>query len=87
MGDNQYVQQVNEYARQSSELQGCSPEFWDLVSRTSVTHIYLNRDKGSLKAENLQNCPNLALVYQEGEISIYQVLEHISQRRDLASKW
>ena len=87
MGDRQYVQQVNEYAKQASELQGCSPEFWDLVSRASITHIYLNQDKGSLKAENLQNCPNLALVYQEGEISIYQVLEQSSSRRDLPSKW
>jgi hypothetical protein len=87
MGDKQYVQQVNESARQASELQGCSPEFWDLVRRESVTHIYLNRDKGGLKAENLQNCPNLALVYQEGEISIYQVLGQSSLRQDLPSKW
>jgi hypothetical protein len=87
MGDRQYVQEVNQFARQASELQGCSPEFWDLVSRASLTHIYLNRDKGNLKPENLQNCPNLMLLYQEGEISIYQILEHNSSMRGLPSVW
>jgi len=87
MGDVDYFQQVNEYARQSSELQGCSPEFWDLVRQASVTHIYLNRAKGNLKAENLQNCPNLALVYQEGDISIYRVLEQSSLVQDLTNEW
>lgn len=86
MGDEEYFQQVNEYARKSSELQGCSPEFWDLVRQTSVTHIYLNQAKGNLKAENLQNCPNLAQVYQEGEISIYQILEQSSSVQDQVSK-
>jgi hypothetical protein len=49
MGERPYVEQVIEYARQASELQGCSPEFWDLVRKSSLTHIYLKRDKGSLK--------------------------------------
>jgi hypothetical protein len=87
MGDEQYVRQVNEYARLASEIQGCSPEFWDLVSRASITHIYLNRNKGNLKAENLQNCSKLTLIYQEDEISIYQVREQSSVLQELASEW
>ena len=39
MGDEEYFQQVNEYARKSSELQGCSPEFWDLVKGRPRSHI------------------------------------------------
>jgi hypothetical protein len=75
MGDLEYVNQVNAYARQASDLQGCSPGFWDLVNAAGVTHIYLNQEKGSLKAENLQSCPDLELIYQESGISIFRILE------------
>jgi hypothetical protein len=75
MGDTEYVHQVNEYALEASELQGCSGAFWDLVNAAGVTHVYLNQGKGSLKAEDLQNCPNLELVYQASGVSIFQILD------------
>jgi hypothetical protein len=78
MGETTYVRQVNEYGLQASELQGCSPDFWNLVNVAGVTHIYLNQGKGSLQAENLKNCPNLELVYQASGVSIYQILDQKS---------
>ncbi len=75
MGEDEYVRRVNEYAVRTSELQGCSPEFWDLVNSAGITYIYLNQDKGSLQPTNMQNCPYLELVYKENGVHIYKILD------------
>lgn len=78
MGDDEYVRYVNEYAVRTSELQGCSPEFWDLVNSAGITYIYLNQDKGSLQPTNMQNCPYLEVVYNENGVYIYKILDQNS---------
>jgi hypothetical protein len=72
-GEKEYVARVNAQAKQASQLQGCSPEFWELLRAASLTHIYLGKTNGPLRPEGLAGCPNLRLVYAQDGVSIYQV--------------
>lgn len=74
-GDRDYIKQVNDLAVKVSQLQTCSPEFWDVIHSNSLTYIYINSDRGSLQADHLDGCSHLKLVYAENEVSIYQVVE------------
>lgn len=73
MGEKAYVRQVNDLARQTSQLRGCTPEFWNLVGSAGATHIYLGPVAGPLRPESLENCSGLERVYQEGGISIFRL--------------
>lgn len=74
MGEKEYVDQVKSLAERTSRLQGCTPEFWEIIRTAGITHIYLSKGKGSLQPNNLENCPNLELIYQAGGISVYRVV-------------
>ncbi len=75
MGDQQYIDQVRDLAQRTSRLQGCTPEFWEIIRSAGIDYIYLSKDKGSLQPRNLENCPDLELIYAAGGIFIYRVVE------------
>jgi hypothetical protein len=75
MGGREYVEGINNYAETTSQLKECSPEFWNLVKEAGVTHIYLVEGRGSLKAEGLEGCEGLSLVYEQGGVTIFEVVE------------
>ena len=74
MGEKKYVDQVKDLAERTSRLQGCTPEFWEITRAMRITHIYLSKDKGSLQPNNLENCPNLELIYEAGGVFVYRVV-------------
>jgi len=77
IGARDYVENINNYAESASQLQDCSPEFWDLIQEAGVTHIYLVEGRGSLQPEGLEGCAGLSLVYDKAGVFIYEVGEDL----------
>lgn len=78
MGDPGYVQGVNQLAEKASQLKGCTPEFWEIIREEGYDYLYLTVGKGSVQVESLVGCPGLRRVYEQGGISIYQVVNGVS---------
>lgn len=74
MGDPAYVEQVNQLAEKASQVQGCTPEFWELIRSENFDYIYLTVGKGSVQPEDLDGCAGLVRVYKQGGISIFRVI-------------
>jgi hypothetical protein len=66
--------QINRWARQTESLEGCTPDFWQLVREAGLTHIYLRAGRGTLQPEMLNSCPRLLEIYREGGVWIYEIL-------------
>jgi len=75
LGARGTVENINNIAETVSQLQDCSPEFWDLVQEAEVSHIYLVEGRGSLQPEGLEGCTGLSLVYEQDGVFVYEVGE------------
>lgn len=73
-GAQEYVTQINDWAARSAQLEGCSPEFWEIVREAQLTHVYLREGVGALQPAQLANCPRLQPLYQEQGVHIYAIL-------------
>lgn len=73
-GAADYVQQVTGWAKRSTEIKGCNPDFWDLVREANLTHVYLRQGKGSLQPDILATCQRLRKIYQQDGVFIYEIL-------------
>ncbi len=73
LGDPAYVSQINAWAEQAARLNGCTPEFWDLVRAARLTHVYLGPNGGALKPADLEGCANLEVVYARDGVTIYEI--------------
>jgi len=69
------VARINQLAEQTSHLESCTAQFWDLVRATGVTYLYATSDRGTLRPEKLASCPRLRLAYQADGVFIWQVSE------------
>ena len=67
--------QVRDWALRSSQLSGCTPEFWEIVREADLGYVYVRQDKGSLQPANLGDCPRLRRVYDQDGIGIYEILK------------
>ncbi len=72
-GDREYTEHINSLAQQAAHLTGCTSDFWELVERAQLTHIYLTAGRGALQPQALAACPGVQLVYQANGISIYRI--------------
>jgi hypothetical protein len=72
-GDEAYQQQLQDHIARSRQIQGCNPEFWNLVRDANLTHIYLREGVGHLQPAMLQDCPRLKLQYQQDGVFIYEI--------------
>ena len=77
MGDSEYKNQVNSLAAQVSQIEGCTPEFWDLVSEQGLTHIYLKQGLGSMQTSHFENCQNVELIYEKDGVYLYRIRDII----------
>ena len=75
MGDRDYVNRVNAVAARASQIKGCSDDFWELTREESLTHIYLNDLRGSVRSNHFTDCPYIELIYNSDNIYIFQILE------------
>jgi hypothetical protein len=66
--------QINRWAKQTQSLDGCTPDFWQMVREAGLTHIYLRQGRGSLQPEMLTACPRIKELYQAGGVWIYEIL-------------
>jgi hypothetical protein len=73
MGDSDYKNQVNSLAAQVSQIKGCTPEFWELVSEEDLTHIYLKQGLGSMQTSHFENCPGVELIYEQDDVYVYRI--------------
>jgi hypothetical protein len=73
MGSSDYTNQINEVAQQASRMVGCSTEFWDFVREQDLTHVYLNQGRGSVQAEQFENCSGVDLTYEKDGVYIYRI--------------
>lgn len=78
MGTHEYALQVNEIARQFSNLTGCTPEFWELAQAQGLTHVYVTAQKGSMQPDQFEDCPGAELVFHNESVYIYRI-EYIIQ--------
>ncbi len=77
MGDSDYKNQVNSLAAQVSQIEGCTPEFWDLVIEQGLTHIYLKQGLGSMQTSHFENCQNVELIYEKDGVYLYRIRDII----------
>jgi hypothetical protein len=78
MGDSEYKNQVNSLAARVSQIEGCTPEFWDLVSEQGLTHIYLKQGLGSMLTSHFENCQNVELIYDKDHVYVYRIRDIIN---------
>jgi hypothetical protein len=69
-----YWQPINDWAQRAQTLQGCSPDFWALVSDADLTHLYLREGVGSLQASQLGECARLQVLYDHAGVAVYEIL-------------
>lgn len=74
LGDSAYVNQVNDLAGRASQIKGCTPDFWDLVQEQGFSYIYLNGDRGSVRPNHLENCPDVELIFTNDNVFVYHIL-------------
>jgi hypothetical protein len=68
------VQQINDWAKQSEKLKGCTPDFWNLVREANLTYVYLRKGQGTLQPASMAGCQRLRQVYSQGGVYIYEIL-------------
>jgi hypothetical protein len=72
--DLEYQAQVRGWGEQASVINGCSPEFWNLISDAKITWVYISSNVGSLNPPDLVGCQQLQQVYTNGRNYIYKIL-------------
>lgn len=70
-GTGDYTFAIRANAKQASSLEGCTPEFWELVRANGLTHVYLSGERGSLRPSAVQSCPGFQLLYAEQGVYVY----------------
>ena len=78
MGESEYKNQVNSLAARVSQIEGCTTEFWDLVSEQGLTHIYLKQGLGSMQTSHFENCQNVELIYDKDHVYVYRIRDIIN---------
>ena len=73
LGNSEYYNQINSWAEQASQVGGCTDGFKDLIRAAGLTYVYLGSEPGALRADEVNACPYLSMVYQQGGVSIYRV--------------
>lgn len=71
--DIPYTNQIKDWNQRASSIKDCTPEFWELVEEANLTHVYLNAERGNLKAQTLNTCPGFRKVYANEEVSIWEI--------------
>jgi hypothetical protein len=74
LGDPEYYDHINALAEQASKVEGCTPEFKDLIEAAGLTYVYLGSEPGVLRPDEVKACPYLSMVYQQEGVSIYRVV-------------
>jgi hypothetical protein len=69
----EFVQQTFDWVARSTNIQGCNPEFWNLVREANLTHVYLRQGIGNLQPHMLEDCPRLDLRYDQNGVFIYEI--------------
>jgi hypothetical protein len=82
LGDRETIQSVNAVAGRVSQLEGCSEEFWQIVEAEELTHIYIAANKGSIKPQQMENCPGVELIFQNESVYLYRIEYIINQDTD-----
>jgi hypothetical protein len=72
-GQPEYREQIAGLAERAERVDGCTPDFWEVVDEAALTHVYLREGVGRLQPAAMQNCPNLQLIYQVDGVYIYQI--------------
>jgi hypothetical protein len=72
-GPPDYVRQINSRAETASKLEGCQPEFWELIQDSGTTHLYIGQKFGPLRPEGLEGCPKVQQVYAQEGVYVYEI--------------
>jgi hypothetical protein len=73
MGDQNYVNRINTLAEKVSQLEGCTPDFWEVVRAEELTHIYINQVRGSVRKNHFEDCPGVELIHENDGVFIYRI--------------
>jgi hypothetical protein len=73
---------VNISAAKVSQIEGCTPEFWDLVHGERLTHIYLTQSQGTIRPNHFNNCLGIELIYENEGVYLYRIEDIIMQIHD-----
>jgi hypothetical protein len=69
----EYQGQVTRQSEQAARIDGCSPEFWNLVQEAGLTHIYLREGRGALQPAALEGCERIHRIYHAGGVDLYEI--------------
>ena len=72
-GAPDYTAAIKRWADQATRVNGCTPEFWQVVEEARLTHVYLREGQGSLQPAALVGCPRLQAVYEAEGVHIYEI--------------
>ncbi|HVN53370.1 MAG TPA: hypothetical protein VMT46_03490 [Anaerolineaceae bacterium] len=73
MGSQGYVQEVNRWSKQASQLKSCDPPFWDLVKEAKINYLYLKTGSGSFRPGEIAACNWLKSIYDDAGIEVYKI--------------
>lgn len=74
-GEPAYVDQIARLAGRASQLDGCTPQFWELVRDANLSHVYLREGQGNLQPQHLADCPRIHPLYAQNGVYIYEILK------------
>lgn len=64
---------INQRAKQTLEVDGCGPAFWELSRGLAITHVYTREGDGPLAPQTLAGCPGLELIYRGGRVYLFKI--------------
>jgi len=73
LGNSEQVRRTNQMAEGASSIAGCGPQFWDLVTREGLTHVYFSTDRSGLQPRSFDSCPCVERVYAHEGIYVYRL--------------
>ena len=61
--------------KSASEINSCSPQFWDLIENADIDWLYIHQGQGALQPNALLACEQLSLAYENDQVWIFHVTE------------
>ena len=61
--------------KSASEINSCSPQFWQLIKSADIEWLYIHQGQGALQPSTLLACEQLSLAYENDQVWIFHVTE------------
>ena len=73
--DQDQASELRDLGKAASEINNCSPDFWELIESAGITWIYVHQGKGALQSGTLLACDGISIAYENDRVSIFQITD------------